>query len=183
MTVDEIKEFVQAYGTAAFNAVNKAGFDGSVVHDICLISSSRTLPTSGQITVGAERTGIRFSPWGEFQDMRMEDPKPTFAYLVSQIKEKYPNLNLAYIHLIEPRVNGGSSSEAWLAEWSNDFIRDIWAPRPLISAGGYSRDLATEVADEKGDLIAFGRVLSRILISSATQALDSLRPSRVLASG
>ncbi len=86
----------------------------------------------------------------------MEDPKPTFAYLVSQIKEKYPNF--AYIHLVEPRVNGSSTRESWPAEWSNDFIRDIWAPRPLISAGGYSRDLAMEVADKKGDLVAFGRV-------------------------
>lgn len=40
---------------------------------------------------------------------------------------------------------------------SNDFIRDIWAPRPIVSAGGYTRDIALEVAEEKGDIIAFGR--------------------------
>lgn len=40
---------------------------------------------------------------------------------------------------------------------SNDFIREIWAPRPLITAGGYTRDLALEVAETKGDLIGFGR--------------------------
>lgn len=40
---------------------------------------------------------------------------------------------------------------------SNDFIREIWRPRPLISAGGYNRELALKVAETKGDLIAFGR--------------------------
>ena len=41
---------------------------------------------------------------------------------------------------------------------SNDFIREIWSPRPIISAGGYNRDRALEVAETKGDLIAFGRL-------------------------
>ncbi len=40
---------------------------------------------------------------------------------------------------------------------SNDFIREIWAPRAIISAGGYTRQSAIETADTKGDLIAFGR--------------------------
>lgn len=40
---------------------------------------------------------------------------------------------------------------------SNDFLRDIWRPRPFISAGGYHRELALETAEKKGDLIAFGR--------------------------
>lgn len=34
----------------------------------------------------------------------MEDPKPTFAYLVNQISDKFPDL--AYLHLVEPRVEG-----------------------------------------------------------------------------
>lgn len=37
-------------------------------------------------------------------DMRMKDPKPQFSYVVQKIKENQPNL--AYIHLVEPRVNG-----------------------------------------------------------------------------
>ncbi|KAI0826127.1 hypothetical protein BC629DRAFT_1586969 [Irpex lacteus] len=40
---------------------------------------------------------------------------------------------------------------------SNDFIRTIWKPRPFISAGGYSRELAIKAAEEKEDLVAFGR--------------------------
>ena len=105
--------------------------------------------------IGVEKTAIRFSPWGEVQGMHMKDPKPTFGYLVSQIKEQHPDL--AYIHLVEPRVDGATTRDSYPGEWSNDFIREIWAPRPLITAGGYNRKLAIDVAETKGDLIAFGR--------------------------
>ena len=38
------------------------------------------------------------------KDMRMEDPKPQFAHLVTQIAQKFPAF--AYIHVVEPRVTG-----------------------------------------------------------------------------
>ena len=34
----------------------------------------------------------------------MDDPIPTFSYLVSRIVERHPNL--AYLHVTEPRVAG-----------------------------------------------------------------------------
>ncbi|KAF8997967.1 hypothetical protein BDQ17DRAFT_1544145 [Cyathus striatus] len=41
---------------------------------------------------------------------------------------------------------------------SNDFIRCIWSPRPLITAGGYTMESAIEVTKkEDGELVAFGR--------------------------
>lgn len=42
-------------------------------------------------------------------DMRMKDPKPQFAYLVSQIAQKFPRL--AYIHVVEPRLTGFSLAQ------------------------------------------------------------------------
>lgn len=90
--------------------------------------------------------------------MGMDDPKPQFTHLVSALKEKHTEL--AYIHVVEPRVNGDVSQDqpAQKSPESNDFIRDIWSPRPLISAGGYTRDTAMKTATEKGGLIAFGRM-------------------------
>lgn len=42
---------------------------------------------------------------------------------------------------------------------ANDFLRDIWAPKVYISAGGYDRDDALRQADERGnELVAFGRI-------------------------
>lgn len=39
----------------------------------------------------------------------MDDPKPTFAYLVSRIAEAHPSF--AYIHVTEARVNGNVDRE------------------------------------------------------------------------
>jgi NADPH2 dehydrogenase len=89
-------------------------------------------------------------------DMRMADPIPTFSYVVEQIKARHPDF--AYIHLVEPRVKGAETLPDGAPEGEqNDFIRAIWSPRPLVTAGGYDRKIALEVAEEKGDIIAFGR--------------------------
>ena len=55
---------------------------------------------------------------------------------------------------------------------SNDFLREIWSPRPLISAGGYTRELALEVAETKGDIIGVGRLfISNVRLSTLTSPL------------
>lgn len=91
--------------------------------------------------------------------MLMENPIPTFAYLVSQIAERHPEL--AYIHAVEPRMDSTTPRPVVPEGWSNDFLRDIWvspgSERRFISAGGYTRALALEFADTKGDIIAIGR--------------------------
>ncbi len=48
--------------------------------------------------------------------MRMDDPIPTFTYLVSKVVETHPDL--ALIHLVEPGVGGGSDIEAKAGEVS-----------------------------------------------------------------
>lgn len=37
-------------------------------------------------------------------DMRMDDPIPTFSYLMEQLAQRHPEL--AYVHFVEPRVSG-----------------------------------------------------------------------------
>jgi NADPH2 dehydrogenase len=87
--------------------------------------------------------------------MKMANPVPQFSHFVTSLKSKHPTL--AYLHVVEPRIDGvtevlGTSGE----HESNDFIRAIWKSRPLISAGGYTREGALKRA-ERGELIAFGR--------------------------
>ena len=36
--------------------------------------------------------------------MRMPDPIPSFSFVVQKLAEKHPNL--AYVHVVEPRVQG-----------------------------------------------------------------------------
>lgn len=95
--------------------------------------------------------------------MRMDDPFPTFTYLVTALRDNYPNL--AYISLVEPRISGADNDDTkppidirtGLPQVeSNDFLREIWAPRPIVSAGYRTRDDVIRGA-EKGDIIAIGR--------------------------
>jgi NADPH2 dehydrogenase len=121
--------------------------------------------------VGQNKTAIRFSPWGTYLgafisirfsslfltfllDMYFADPKPTYAHLITELRNRYPDFE--YLHVVEPRVDGTDNVDV-KEGYSNDFIRDIWGDRRLISAGGYTRDTAIAAAEEKGDLIAFAR--------------------------
>ncbi|KAK0229156.1 FMN-linked oxidoreductase [Armillaria nabsnona] len=155
MNVERIQEYVQLYAEAARNAI-KVGFDCVEIHgaNSYLLNQFRhsnrrsdQFPLHVIDTVvdamGAGKTGYCLSPWNFFQDMTMKDPKPTFSYLVSQIKGKSPNF--AYIHVVEPRIVRTSDE--------NGFLREILAPKPVISAGGYDQSTAIAVADEKNDLV------------------------------
>ncbi|KZT71212.1 NADH:flavin oxidoreductase/NADH oxidase [Daedalea quercina L-15889] len=179
LTTKEIKEYVDAYTNAAVNGI-RAGFDGVEIHaangyliDQFLqdVSNKRMDEYGGSIAnrcrfalevvesvtkaIGAHRTAVRLSPWNDTKDMRMADAKPTFAYLVSQLVDRYSDL--AYIHVIEPRVSSYMPREVQPGE-DNDFLREIWRPRPFISAGGHTRETAFESAEHDGDLVAFGRL-------------------------
>ncbi|KAF5352977.1 hypothetical protein D9758_007912 [Tetrapyrgos nigripes] len=115
--------------------------------------------------VGPRKTGIRLSPWNTFQEMGMDSVSKTkaqFSYVVSKIKEANPTLS--YIHVVEPRTKGMDVLDHDLEGEENDFLREIWTSpeedengRRFISAGGYTRDLAIQNANTRGDLIAFGR--------------------------
>ncbi|KAF8215665.1 hypothetical protein K438DRAFT_1704537 [Mycena galopus ATCC 62051] len=181
LSVEEIDEYVQLYAKAASNAVHKAGFDGVEIHgangyllDQFLHdgSNTRTDAYGGSIenrarfplqvvdavvkAVGQKKTALRVSPWGTVEGMTFvdNDPKPTYAYLTTQLRDRFPEL--AYLHVVEPRVDGSQTVDV-NEGYSNDFIRDIWGDRHLISAGGYTRETAIAAAEAKGDLIAFGR--------------------------
>lgn len=95
----------------------------------------------------------------------MADPVPTFTYLVTELLARYPNL--AYLHLTEKRLGtatpGGDivTDDVFSAEGTeNDFVRAIWtaAGKPLVTAGGYTRETGMRVAERKGDFIAYGRL-------------------------
>ncbi len=87
----------------------------------------------------------------------MSDPLTQFTHIVQALKDRHPDL--AYLHLVEPENAGARNMDTVRSEVreSNDALREIWAPRPLIVAGGFTRESALQYA-EKGDLIAFGRL-------------------------
>lgn len=102
----------------------------------------------------------------------MKDPLPTFSYPVNRLRDTFPDL--AYIHVVEPRVFGSRDETPVEAQTneseSNDFIREIWKSRPIISAGYRSAEEALEAAGKKGDIIALGRYF----ISNVSVALNAM---------
>ncbi|KAJ7663913.1 hypothetical protein DFH06DRAFT_1268602 [Mycena polygramma] len=176
LSVEEIQEYVQLYAMAASNAVHKAGFDGVEIHaangyllDQFLHDRSnvRTDAYGGsvenrtrfplEVADAVVKPSGRKRPLCESahgEHMHFDNPKPTYAHLVTELRDRYPDF--AYLHVVEPRVDGAETVEI-KEGYSNDFIRDIWGDRRLISAGGYTRETAIATAEEKGDLIAFAR--------------------------
>lgn len=95
--------------------------------------------------------------------MLMDDPIPTFKYMTEQISARYPNL--MYLHFVESRVKGDDDDDTDTAHHgeapvaNNEYAREMWAPRPFISAGGYSNAVgaAAKAADERGVITSWGR--------------------------
>jgi NADPH2 dehydrogenase len=180
LTEAEIKEYIGLYVQAAKNAI-AAGMDGVEIHSangylidqfLQDVSNQRTDAWGGSIekrarlglevakavveAVGAERVGLRVSPFSPFQGMKMADPIPQFSYYVQELKK----FKLAYLHIVEPGINGNASVEA--VDQKTDFLVDIWANQsPVLLAGGFKAPGAYSTVDEKYKdkdvAIVFGR--------------------------
>ncbi|KAK5046429.1 hypothetical protein LTR84_008232 [Exophiala bonariae] len=179
MTLDEIKGFTEDYAQAARNAI-AAGFDGVEIHGAngYLVDqfiqdkvNQRTDGYGGSIekrsrfaievasaivdAVGADRVGIRLSPFSDFQGMKMDDPIPQFTHLVKALKP----LNLAYIHVVQTVPDDRDQPEP--AE-KVDFVVDAWDnTSPVVIAGNFKAASAARAVNEdfsgKDVVIAFGR--------------------------
>jgi len=176
MTVDEIKESVNDYAQAAKNAI-EAGFDGVEIHaangylidqflqDTC---NKRTDSYGGSVenrsrfavevtqavaqAVGVDKTGIRLSPFSEFQGMKMQDPLPQFTDII----KKLDAFNLSYLHLVEARVSGNADVEGYE---SLDPLLPHYSGNLLI-AGGLTADSVKKLIEEHKDrdiVAVFGR--------------------------
>ncbi|KAF4974684.1 hypothetical protein FZEAL_8442 [Fusarium zealandicum] len=177
MTLEEIYEMVQAFVTAAENAV-AAGFDGVEIHGgngylldqfIQDVSNQRDDEYGGTVenrsrlineimtrivqAIGPERVGLRLSPWSPFQSMGMKNPIPQFSDIISKARL----LNLAYIHLVESRVTGSEDRDG---SEKLDFAYDLWNG-PFLIAGGYKLKDADRLVNEehpgKEIMVMFGR--------------------------
>lgn len=176
MTLEEIKKYVQDFATAAQNAI-LAGFDGVEVHGAngYLIdqfiqdnSNQRHDEYGGSIenrsrfigeimtavvaAVGPERVGLRLSPWSTFQGMKMANPIPQFSDIINRASK----LKLAYLHLVESRMSGGSDCEG---SETLDFAYNLWNG-PLLVAGGYKLDDARQHLERypsKDIVVMYGR--------------------------
>ena len=179
LTTEEIPPLVDSFRQAAARAM-AAGFDGVEVHGangylleqfLQSRSNTRSDAYGGSINnrcrlhlditravaakVGAQRTGIRLSPWGIANDSGEDQPWPLYSHLVGELA----TMGLAYLHLIEPRASGTGKADIVREGQPSaaQAFRPLW-PGVLITAGGFDGALARQVvADGWADAVAFGR--------------------------
>ena len=100
--------------------------------------------------IGAERTGIRLSPYGVFNDTgSFEGIEEFYEYLAKELGK----LNLAYIHIVDHSPMGAPEVTRSIKEK----IRNAFGGTIIIS-GGYDKERAEkDLKDGLGHLVAFGR--------------------------
>jgi N-ethylmaleimide reductase len=179
MTPDQIQSAIAEYARAARNAVD-AGFDGVEVHGANGYLITQFLdPGSNQRTdnyggdagkrnrfaldvavaviaeVGAERVGIRLSPYGVFNDM-----SGTYGGIAEQytaLATGLGHLGISYLHLVDHSAMGAPKPDPATVQ---DMCRVFRAAGggAVILSGGYDRDRAeVDLISGAADLIAFGR--------------------------
>jgi N-ethylmaleimide reductase len=176
----EVEGIVGAFRQAAGNAL-KAGFDGVEIHGangylleqfLQSRSNLRTDRYGGSIenrarllmeitkaaieVWGANRVGVRLSPYGVANGSGEADPMPLYTHVI----EALDRLGLAYLHFIEPRSSGAGRAEVNHQNVPSAMVlfRPVWHG-VLISAGGFTGDAAeAAIADGHADAIAFGRI-------------------------
>ncbi|MEM5461648.1 alkene reductase [Paraburkholderia phytofirmans] len=101
---------------------------------------------------GNDRVAVRLSPSSSFGEMSDSDPHGLFAYVVQQLAK----LNLAYLHLIEPRwlTEDGTSVQQPVV---TDELRKHF-PGVIIAAGGFDGASAEAIISTgDADMVAFER--------------------------
>ncbi len=181
LTVEEIKQYMEQYRKVSELAM-QAGFDGVEVHGangylvdqfIQDVSNRRIDDYGGSIenrcrfaleavqacvdTIGADKVAIRLSPWSSFQGMKMDDPIPTFSYLIKTLPQ-----DLAYLHVVESRIQGNADITENPLE-TTEFARQLWKKGPFFTAGGYRTKSAIEVADQADNICV---VMGRYFVSN-----------------
>lgn len=174
MNEADIAHAIAEYAKACSNAI-KAGFDGVELHGangylidqfLNTASNQRTDQWGGSVAnrirfavevakvavaaIGAERVGIRLSPYGTFNDAVADaEMDAVYEALIGELNK----LGLAYIHIVDHSAMGAPEVSPALKAKLRATFKGAY-----IMSGGY--DAARANADleaKRGDLVAFGR--------------------------
>ncbi|CAB3809883.1 alkene reductase [Paraburkholderia fynbosensis] len=103
---------------------------------------------------GPGRVALRLSPSGTYGTMSDSDPHATFGY----VAERLNSYDLAYLHVIEPRIRGIVEQDTSESDVTSKDIRRIYKGT-IIAAGGFTGESAEQILiDGHADLVAFGRM-------------------------
>lgn len=177
LTVPEIAAIVEDYRRAAERAMD-AGFEGVELHGAngYLVdqflqdgSNRRTDEYGGSLenrtrflsevvaaltsVWGAGRVAVRLSPGGTWNGMSDSNSAALFAHVAKHLNR----FDLAYLHLIEPRVSGSVTAHPDANAVAAEQLRPLFNGK-LIAAGGFEPGTAeAAIASGLVDAIAFGR--------------------------
>jgi N-ethylmaleimide reductase len=180
LELEEIPPLVESFRLAALRA-KEAGFDGVELHnangylaDTFLQDGTNKRTDAyggtiekrtrfarevieGMISVwGADRVGVRVSPSGKWGSISDSDPQATFGYFAERLNV----YGLAYLHVIEPRVNGTETVAEGQPPVASTFLRKLFKGA-ILAAGGFDHEGAKEILHRgNADLVAFGRWFS-----------------------
>jgi N-ethylmaleimide reductase len=169
----EIKEIVDQFAAAAKLAM-EAGFDGVEIHgangyliDQFLRDATnkrddlyggsiekrfrflREIIEAVTALIGNDRTGLRLSPSGTFNDMSDSDPTAHFGYICEQLNA----YDLAYLHLVDA-LDGDIRHGADVVALES--LRNVYKGK-LIVCGEYTKERAEHVIEKQlADAVAFG---------------------------
>ncbi|KAL8133198.1 hypothetical protein AgCh_008599 [Apium graveolens] len=102
--------------------------------------------------IGADRVGIRLSPFADYNESGDSDPEALGLYMAESLN-KY---GILYLHVVEPRMK--TLGEKFKCSESLVPMRKAFNGT-LIVAGGYDReDGNNAVAGNHADLVAYGRL-------------------------
>jgi N-ethylmaleimide reductase len=105
---------------------------------------------------GPGRVALRLSPSGTYGTMSDGDPHATFGYVARRLN----GYDLAYLHVIEPRIRGIVEQETSVSDVTSKDIRRIYHGT-IVAAGGFTGESAEQiVVDGHADLVAFGRIIA-----------------------
>lgn len=179
MTQKDIEQAIAEYALAAKNAV-AAGLDGVEVHGAngYLInqfldpgSNQRSDAYGGDAArrnrfaldvaaaviaeIGADRVGIRLSPYGVFNDMSGDYDGIVDQYVA--LAAAAGGLGLAYLHLVDHSAMGAPKPEPATVQAICQAFRAAGGGTVILS-GGYDAERAeADLQSGAADLIAFGR--------------------------
>ncbi|KAH7123022.1 NADH:flavin oxidoreductase/NADH oxidase [Dactylonectria macrodidyma] len=195
MTVEEIHELTAEWAAASKRAVDIAGFDGVEIHgangyllEQFLHDNINTrkdeyggtlenrcrfvLEVIDAVTkaIGAEKVGIRLSPFNYFQDTRDSNPNAHWSYLCNRIASLAAANRPAYVHMVEPRFDEVLDEEQKMASLEGsskqptkntlNLFRDILRPVGIqfLATGNFNpENAALKVNSEEADFVALGR--------------------------
>jgi N-ethylmaleimide reductase len=174
LSTDEISAVIAEFVKSASYAI-EAGFDGVELHgangyllDQFLNSASNhrtdkyggspekrnrfVLEVTAAVanTIGKDKTGIRLSPYGAFNDMRPdENTEHQYKQLASGLKE----IGIAYIHTVDHSSMGAPT----IPDTVKQGIREAFGGTIILSGGYDAARAEAELEAGKGELVAFGR--------------------------